>query len=83
MTLSDVKIRAIKHDMTMTTLASKIGCSREWMYRKIKENDTKFIRKIKVILPWLLSLVNGNKTSVHLTIIDFIIKLNRLIYKLG
>lgn len=83
MTLSDIKIRAIKHDMTMTTLASKIGCSREWMYRKIKENDTEFIRKIKVILPWLLSLVNGNNAGVHLMIIDFIIKLNSLILRIG
>ncbi|MGB6127872.1 MAG: hypothetical protein WBG30_03905 [Psychrilyobacter sp.] len=51
MTLSDVKIRAIKHNMTMTVLASKIGYSREWMYKKIKENDTEFIKKIKNILP--------------------------------
>lgn len=65
MTLSDVKIRAIKHNMTMTTLASKIGCSREWMYKKIKENNTEFIKKIKVILPWLLSLVNDNKRNIH------------------
>lgn len=51
MTLSDVKIKAIKCNITMTTLASKIGCSREWMYKKIKENDTKFIKKINNILP--------------------------------
>lgn len=51
MTLSDVKIRAIKHNITMTDLASKIGCSREWMYKRIKENNTEFIEKIKVILP--------------------------------
>lgn len=51
MTLSDVKIRAIKHNITMTTLASKIGCSREWMYKKIKENNTEFIKKINFFLP--------------------------------
>ena len=51
MTLSDIKIKAIRHNITMTELANKIGCSREWMYKKIKENNTEFIVKINNFLP--------------------------------
>lgn len=50
MTLMEIKIKALSKGFNMSEIAKLIGCSRTWMYKKIKENDRKTIQNIKKIL---------------------------------
>lgn len=48
--LNKIKIKCINKGLTMTDLALKLGISREYMYRKIKNKDTDFFKRIEKIL---------------------------------
>lgn len=48
--LDKIKIKCINKKFTMTELAMKLGISREYMYRKIKNKDVDFLKKIEKIL---------------------------------
>ncbi len=50
MTKQDVKISLIVKGWTFTDLASKMGCSTQWIYKGLKDQNTNVIDKIKEIL---------------------------------
>lgn len=58
--LNEIRIEALKVSITMTELAFKIGCSREYMYRGIKKNNPTMLKRIKKILPSLDTNVPDN-----------------------
>lgn len=50
MSLTDIKIMALKKNLTMTELAKMLSLNRRTMYLKIKKQDKEVILAIKTFL---------------------------------
>lgn len=60
-TLTDIRIEVLKIGKNMTWLIEKSGVSRDTFYKKIRQNDKKFIESIFIEIKKFKKITDKNK----------------------